>query len=133
MTTLAHVGSDHSPLRRIIQLDAVAVFVSSTAALVGAAPIEAATGIPATLLQLLGVVFLAYGGLLAFVTTQPSISRSTGWTLMSVNFAWVALSIAALAFGWLPLTPVGFWVVVAQALLVDLIGVAQLVVLWRSR
>lgn len=126
MTTFAQTTPDRAPLlRRAIQIDAVAVFVSSAAALVAAGSIEAATGIPAALLQPLGAAFLVYAAALTVIGTRPVIDRRIAWALMSFNFAWVALSAAALILGWLPLTPAGFWVVVAQAVLVDLIGVAQ--------
>lgn len=134
MTTLAQPALDRAPLlRRAMQIDVVAIVASCAAALGAAAPIEAATGIPAALLQPLGVVFLVYAAALAYAATRPVIDRRVATTFMILNFAWVAASVAALAFGWLPLTPAGFWVVVAQAVLVDLLAVAQLIGLRRSK
>jgi hypothetical protein len=134
MTTLAQATPDRAPLlRRALLTDAALSFVSSTAALVAAGPLAAATGIPAGLLQALGAVFLVYTAGLAYTATRPTLDRRAAWAFTILNFAWVALSVAALIFGWLPLTPAGFWVVVAQAVAVDLLAVAQYLGLRRSR
>src|SRR5687767_3284289 len=102
MTTLAQTMPDRDQLlRRALQADAAAIVASCAAALLAAGPIEAATGIPAALLQPLGVVFLLYAGALAFVATRPAISRAAARVVAAVNFAWVAASVAALIFGWL--------------------------------
>jgi hypothetical protein len=134
MTTLAQPARDHETLlRRAMQIDAAVSFASAATALVAAGPLEAATGIPAALLQPLGAVFLVYASGLAYAATRPAIDRRAAWGFAYLNFSWVALSAAALIFGWLPLNAVGFWLVVAQALLVDLFGVAQVIGLRRSR
>src|SRR5687767_2121232 len=134
MTTLAQTAPDRDLLLgRVIQADAVAIVAACAAALLAAGPIEAATGIPAALLQPLGVVFLVYAAGLAYTASRPTISRAAARAIMLLNFGWVALSVAALIFGWLPLTPAGFWVVAAQAAAVDLLAVAQYLGLRRAR
>lgn len=134
MTAIAQTAPGRTPLlRRALQADAVVSFGSVAAALFAAGPIEAATGIPAGLLQILGLIFLFYASALAYTATRPEIDRRAAWAFVGLNFAWVALSAAALSFGWLPVNAAGFWLVVAQAVAVDLLAVAQLVGLRRGR
>lgn len=134
MATLAQSLPDRTALlRRALQADAVVSGVSSVSLLVAAGPIAVATGAPAGLLQILGVAFVIFTAGVAFAATRPTINRAQAWTIALLNFGWVALSVAALALSWLPLTPAGFWAVVAQAVVVDLIGVAQYLGLRRSK
>lgn len=137
MTTIAQTasaaGRSDTLLRRALQLDAVASIGSTAAALLAAGPISAFTGIPAPLVQTIGAVFLVFTATIVYGSTRPVIDRRIAWVIMIANFSWVALSAAALIFGWLPLTPAGFWVVVAQAVLVDLLAVAQFLGLRRGR
>lgn len=133
MTAMAQTRPDRAPLlRRALQTDAVVSGVSTAAIILAAGPLAAATGIPAALLQIVGAVFVGFTAGVAYTATRPAIDRRAAWLIMSLNFGWVALSAAALILGWLPLTPLGFWVVVVQAVVVDLLGVAQLVGLRRE-
>lgn len=134
MATIAQSLPDRTTLlRRALMADVVVSGVSSVSLLVAAGPIAALTGAPAGLLQILGVAFVIFTAGVAYVASRPTINRAQAWTVALLNFGWVALCVAALAFSWLPLTPFGFWAVIAQAAVVDLLGVAQYLGLRRSR
>lgn len=126
MTTMAQSIPDRDQLlRRAIQADAAVSGASTAALLLAAGPIAAATGIPAGTLQAIGVAFIPFVALCLYVGARPALDRRLATVIMGLNFAWVALSVAALIFGWLPLTSAGFWAVVGQAVAVDLLAVAQ--------
>jgi hypothetical protein len=134
MTTFAQTTPDRDQfLRRVLQVDALVSAGSTAVALFAAGPVEALTGIPAGLHQTIGALFVFFVAGVAYTATRPTINRAAARTIMLLNFGWVALSAAALLFGWLPLTPAGFWVVVVQAVVVDLLAVAQFLGLRRAR
>jgi hypothetical protein len=134
MTTFAQPTSDATLLlRRALQIDAAVSGSSVLLILFAAAPLATATGISVSLIQIFGLVFLLFTAGLVFTVSRPVLDRRLAWIFVGLNFAWVALSFAALLFGWLPLTSFGFWFVVVQAVVVDLLGVAQYLGLRRSR
>lgn len=134
MTTVVQPTLDRAALlRRALQADAMVSGAASVAAIVAAAPVAAATGIPAALLQPLGAMFLAYAGVLAYASTRPTIKRTLAWGVVTLNSLWVIACVAVLGFGWVPLTGTGVWVVVTQAVLVDLFAGAQYLGLRRAR
>lgn len=134
MTMFAPTMADQTPLlRRALWIDAGGSLAGAIAALVAAGPIEALTGIPAALLPPVGVSFLVFVAGVIFVATRPTINRRHAQIIMTLNFLYVALCVATLIFGWLPLTPLGFWIFAAQALMVDLFAVGQFLGLRRSR
>jgi hypothetical protein len=123
-----------SLLRRAIQADLAVSLPAVVATLLAAAPLSALTGIPSTTIQMIGaLVFLPYTAGLIYAATRPEPTQRLGLIFMSLNFSWVAISALALILGWLPLTTAGFWVVVFQAIVVDLLAVAQFLGLRRMR
>lgn len=105
-----------SLLRRTILADAVVCGLGGIALLAGAGPLAAALGIPWAALLGVGLVLPPYAALLWRIGTRPTITRGTAWALIAVNLLWVVESVALLAFGWLPLTPAGWWTVALVAL-----------------
>jgi hypothetical protein len=121
-------------LRRAVQADAVVSATSTVALLFAAAPLADITGIPLLVLQAVGwAVFLPFSAALIYSLSRPTIDRRMAWAFIALNFGWVAISGLALIFGWLPLTPTGFWIVLIQAIVVDLLGVGQFLAVRRMR
>jgi hypothetical protein len=121
-------------LRRAVQADVVVSSLSTCAILFATAPLATLTGIPPLVLQIVGwAVFLPFSAALLYSLSRPAIDRRMGWLFVILNFSWVALSGLALIFGWLPLTPAGFWIVLIQAIVVDLLGVGQFLAVRRTR
>ncbi len=135
MSTFASTAPERAGLlRRAVQADAVVSSLSACAILFAAAPLAEITGIPLGVIQAVGwAVFLPFSAALIYSLSRPAVDRRMAWAFITLNFSWVALSGLALIFGWLPLTPTGFWIVLIQAIVVDLLGVGQFLAVRRMR
>jgi hypothetical protein len=125
MAVLTPPTTDRSLLRRATETDAAVSGVSATLLLATSAALGPLLGIPASYLFGVGLVFVPFAAFAAYAATRPKFDRRLGWALVVMNSVWVILSGALLISDVLPLTPAGFWFVVAQAVVVDLIAVAQ--------
>lgn len=118
-------------LRRLIAADAVACLVSGAAMVFAGAALEPLTGLSPALLQPAGAFLLGWSVLLAVLATRPALPRAVVWALIAVNVAWTLESVMVLVMGWATPTPVGYALVVVQALAVA--GLAELQVLSMRR
>lgn len=133
MATFAQpLAARPSLLRRALQADAVVSAVSAAGLIVGAGALGPALGIPSAALLAVGIAFVPWAAFLTYLSTRPTIGRRAAWAVVIVNALWVVDSIVLLASGALPLTPAGFWFVVAQAVAVDTLAVAQFLGLRRA-
>jgi hypothetical protein len=112
-------------LRRAIQADSIVSAASGAVVAAGAQPLGAALGIPSAALLVVGLAFLPYAAWLWYVASRPQISRRAAWVGLWLNVLWIVESLALLVSGWLPLTQVGWWTVLIQALLLAAITEAQ--------
>ena len=134
MTTIAQPAPAARPqLRRLLQLDAALCLASGAALALFAAPLAGLTGVPAAALLPVGLFLLAWGAWVGYVGGRPATSRRATQVVIGVNFAWVLGSLLLLFGALLPLTTLGWWLVAAQALVVDLFAVAQWLALRRGR
>jgi hypothetical protein len=119
--------SAHSPLflRRALVLDAVASGATALLVIVGAGYIDALLGLPVALLRGAGLLLLPYVAFVAFVATRPRIEPPAVWLIIACNALWVLASFLLLLSGTFAPTGLGLAFVVAQAVVVALLGELQ--------
>ena len=118
-------------LRLALRVDAAACTGMGIVLAAGAGALDGALGIPTGWLVGLGVVLVAFGAGLAWLSATAAIPATLGWAVVAGNVAWVLASVAAVAVGWWPLTAVGITIVIAQAVAVAALAEAELVGLRR--
>ena len=114
-------------LRRILYADAGLSTSSGLLLAALAGPISDPLGLPDTLLRTVGILFLPWGAFVLYTATCREISRVRPLTLsIGVgNVLWSIVSLLVLVTGWVAPTMLGYAFVIAQAILVTAIGVAQ--------
>jgi hypothetical protein len=123
-----------SPLRLVLRANAAVCLLSSAALLVDAGPIAAlAGGFSPPALMVIGALLLVAAALCWRASAGDALGRRLAWAVAIADIDWVIASAVILLTGWLPLTGAGWWLVLAQALVVDLFAAAQLWLLWKSR
>ena len=123
-----------SPLRLVLRADAAVSFVSGVALVAGAKPIASLVGgFSPLVLAIVGALCMAVAVLMWRVAASEPLNRRFAWALAIGNCDWVIASAVILFTGWLPLTPAGWWLVLAQALAVDAVAAAQVWLLVRSK
>lgn len=122
-----------SAFARSFQIDAVVCGIAGIALLADAAPLAALTGLPALALMLTGGFLLPYALWLGYVGTRPTLSRRIGWGVAIFNALWTLDSILLLAIGVPSLTDLGWWLILAQGLIVGALADWQLYMLYKSR
>ncbi len=111
-------------LRRVVQSDGLLCVIAGIVLSLANNLLAVVLGIPAAGLFVLGIVLLVYGSLVVYRAMREPFDRQLAVLVMVGNGLWVLASIAILATGWLPLTPVGWWSVAVLALIVA--GFAEL-------
>jgi hypothetical protein len=109
-------------LRRALLADAVASGGVGLLMIAGAVPLEGLLGIPAALLRGAGLFLVVYVAFVVYVGTRTTISATGAWTVVAANALWAAGSVLLLISGWIQATALGFAFVLAQALVVALLG-----------
>ena len=119
-------------LRRALILDALASGATGLLMIAGAGLVEGLLGLPAALLRGAGLVLVPYVALVVYTGTRETISRSAVWMIIVANVAWAAASTLLLASGWVSPTALGYAFVIAQAVVVALLGEVQYMGLRRG-
>lgn len=125
---------DQSPtfLRRALILDALASGATALLMIAGAGLVEGLLGLPAALLRGAGLVLMPYVAFVVYAGTRDAISRSAVWLIIVANVAWAAASTLLLVSGWVAPTTLGYAFVIAQAVVVALLGELQYMGLRRG-
>jgi len=125
---------DQSPtfLRRALILDALASGATALLMVAGAGLVEGLLGLPAALLRGAGLVLVPYVAFVIYTGTRDAISRSAVWTIIIANVTWAAASALLLPSGWVAPTALGYAFVIAQAVVVALLGELQYMGLRRG-
>jgi hypothetical protein len=125
---------DQSPtfLRRALILDALASGATALLMIAGAGLVEGLLGLPAALLRGAGLVLVPYVAFVIYTGTRDAISRSAVWLIIVANVAWAAASALLLVSGWVSPTALGYAFVIAQAVVVALLGELQYMGLRRG-
>jgi hypothetical protein len=112
-------------LRMALRVDAAACAGMGLVLAAGAAALDEVLGIPAGWLVGIGVVLVAFGAGLAWLSAGAAIPAPLGRAVVAGNAAWVVASVAAVAMGWWPLTAAGVAIVIAQAVAVAALAEAE--------
>lgn len=125
---------DQSPtfLRRALMLDALASGATGLLMFAGAGLVEGLLGLPAALLRGAGMVLMPYVAFVVYAGTLEIISRAAVWTIIAANVAWAAAGALLLVSGWVAPTALGYAFVIAQAVVVALLGELQYMGLRRG-
>ena len=119
-------------LRRALVLDALASGATGLLMIAGASLVEGLLGLPAALLRGAGLVLVPYVAFVVYTGTRETISRPAVWTIIAANVAWAAASALLLVSGWVSPTALGYAFVIAQAVVVALLGELQYMGLRRG-
>ena len=112
-------------LRRALVLDAVASGATGLMMIAGAGLVEGLLGLPATLLRGAGLLLIPYVAFVNYTGTRETISRPAVWFIIVANVLWAAASTILLVSGWVAPTALGTVFVIAQAVVVALLGELQ--------
>jgi len=112
-------------LRRALVLDAVASGATGLTMIAGAGLVEGLLGLPAALLRGAGMVLMPYVAFVIYTGTRETISRPAVWAIIVANALWAAASAFLLVSGWVAPTALGTAFVIAQAVVVALLGELQ--------
>ena len=127
-------GEDSNGLLRLaLKLDAVASGALGAILLVTATVLDDLLGIPLGLLVPVGLFLLAYAAFVWVVGSRPRINRKAAWTVVALNFVWVADSVVVVLAGPFPLTGLGVTFILAQAAAVVLFADLQFLGLRRAQ
>ena len=119
-------------LRRALVLDAVASGATALMMVAGAGLVEGLLGLPAAQLRGAGIVLLPYVAFVIYTGTRETISRPAVWAIIVANVLWAAASAVLLVSGWVAPTALGIAFVIAQAVVVALLGELQYMGLRRG-
>ena len=119
-------------LRHALVLDAVASGATALLMVAGAGLVEGLLGLPAALLRGAGIVLLPYVAFVIYTGTRETISRPAVWAIIVANALWAAASAVLLVSGWVAPTALGIAFVIAQAVVVALLGELQYMGLRRG-
>ncbi len=98
----------------------------------GAGLVEGLLGLPAALLRGAGLVLVPYVAFVIYTGTRETISRPAVWAIIVANVLWAAASAFLLVSGWVAPTALGTAFVIAQAVVVALLGELQYMGLRRG-
>lgn len=126
MNTLTHqINRSPGFLRRALMLDALASGATALLIIAGAGLLEELLGLPAALLRGAGLVLVPYVAFVVYAGTREAISRPAVWTIIAANALWAIASALLLLSGWVAPTALGYAFVIAQAVVVALLGELQ--------
>ena len=113
-----------SPVPALV-LDAAASGATGLLLVAGAGVLEDLLGLPVALLRDAGLILIPYVAFVAWVGTRETITRGAVWAIVAANALWAIASVGLLASGWVAPTALGYAFVIAQAVVVALLGELQ--------
>jgi hypothetical protein len=119
-------------LRRALMLDAFASGATALLVIAAAGLLEGFLGLPAALLRGAGLVLIPYVAFVVYVGTRETISRPAVWAVIAANALWAIASALLLVSGFVAPTALGYAFVIAQAVVVALLGELQYMGLRRG-
>jgi hypothetical protein len=85
-------------LRQVLKLDALLSAATASAMILGAAVLAPITGLPASLLSVVGLALIPWVAFLLWVATRPTVPAAAVWAVIVLNLVWV-VDCALVAFG----------------------------------
>jgi len=114
-------------LRRVLLADAVISGASGLLMLLAAAPLGPPLGVAPELLRYAGLSLLPFAAFVTWIATRPALSRTSVWTVIALNAAWVVASIGVLFIDGFEPSRAGVAFIILQAVAVAGLADAQYV------
>jgi hypothetical protein len=112
-------------LRNVLLLDAAASGATGLLLIAGAGLLDGLLGLPVALMREAGLILVPYVAFVAWVGTRETIARGAVWAIVAANALWAIASVGLLVSGWVAPTALGYAFVIAQAVVVALLGELQ--------
>ena len=112
-------------LRNVLLLDAAASGATGLLLISGAGLLDGLLGLPVALMREAGLILVPYVAFVAWVGTRETITRGAVWAIVAANALWAIASVGLLVSGWVAPTALGCAFVIAQAVVVALLGELQ--------
>ncbi|HEV7241645.1 MAG TPA: hypothetical protein VGQ36_20605 [Thermoanaerobaculia bacterium] len=109
-------------LRRLLIADAAISAATGVLLFAAAGLLERWLGLPAPLLRYAGFSLFPFAALVFYFGKRDVLSRTGVWTIIVINAVWVVASVALLLAGNVEPSPLGYAVVVLQAIVVAAIA-----------
>jgi hypothetical protein len=119
-------------LRNALLVDAAASGATAILLAAGAGLLDGLLGLPVALMRGAGLVLIPYVAFVAWIGTRARIERAPVWAIIAANALWAIASAGLLVSGWVAPTLLGYTFVIAQAVVVALLGELQYVGLKRQ-
>jgi hypothetical protein len=119
-------------LRNVLLIDAAASGATALLLTGGAGLLDGLLGLPVALMREAGLILVPYVAFVAWVGTRETVARGPVWTIIAANALWAIASAGLLVSGLVAPTLLGTAFVIAQAVVVALLGELQYVGLRRQ-
>ena len=103
-------------LRRVLAVDAIGAAVSAIALIAGAEAIAPLLGLPASLIESVGIAFVPFAAFVGWLASRETPPAVGVWAVILLNGLWVVESLLVAAGTWFQPNSVGVAVIVVQAL-----------------
>lgn len=103
-------------LRRVLAVDAIGAAVSAIALIAASDHVGPLLGLPATLIESIGVAFVPFAAFVAWLSSREVPPATGVWAVILLNALWVVESLLVAAGTWFQPNSVGVAVIVVQAL-----------------
>jgi hypothetical protein len=132
MTTQARQETRTSLLTKVLRADGAFAVLSGTGSILGANLIASLLDIRTPIfLVVLGIVLLAYGGMLLYFAGREMENRQIARAAIALNVLWVIGSYAGLLLGFFSVNATGKWAIALVAEVVALFALLEIYALWR--
>jgi hypothetical protein len=121
-----------SLLRRALLADATLTSIAGVVLVLSARPLGVFLDLPASMLQIAGLIFIPFGAFAGGVGTRPRVHRPLVFVVIVVNALWAVDSVLMLLTRWVETTPIGELFVIGQAVVVAAIAEIEFIGLRRS-
>jgi hypothetical protein len=128
MSTLSSL----SFLRRVLVADAAISGTTGLLLFAAASPLASLLGLPEVLLRYAGLSLIPFAAAVLYLARSQEPSRGAVWSIIALNVLWAADSVLLLMTNWVSPGALGYAFVIAQALIVALLGELQYVGLRRT-
>ena len=112
-------------LKLALVVDAIATATTGLLLAFFGGSLASLLGLPASLLQVTGVILLPYAAVVGYLAAREHVSAAAIWAVIVVNVLWAVDSIALLFTGWITPTGLGTAFVIFQALVVGALAELQ--------
>jgi hypothetical protein len=112
-------------LRNVLLIDAAASGATGLLLIGGAGLLDGLLGLPVALMREAGLILIPYVAFVAWAGTREEIARTAVWAIVAANALWAIASVGLLLSGLVAPTLLGYAFVVAQAVVVALLGELQ--------